>query len=151
MHKLRFGQMLLEMVLAIAITGMVMVAVAQITTQGLAGSNFSKSRTEANLYATEVVEWMRNRRDTDPLFFTTYYPAVSADYCFSDKPIAVPIPTGICGNPITGTQFFRNVKLTRKNVATSGKQVEVSVVVSWKEGSSTADHKVTQVVNLAQY
>jgi hypothetical protein len=150
MKNLRLGQMLLEMVLAIAITGMVLVAVANITTQGLAGSNFSKSRTEANGYATELIEWMRKERDTPSSSFWSKEPLVvgsSANYCFIS--LSWPAGTGVCTLPISGTPYYRNVTL--KNVDSAGKQMEIQVVVTWKEGTSNNDHKVTQVVNLAQY
>ncbi|KKU02965.1 MAG: hypothetical protein UX52_C0007G0004 [Candidatus Amesbacteria bacterium GW2011_GWA1_46_35] len=58
------GQMLLEVVLALAIVTIVMVALVQLSTRSIKNSDFSRYQAEATSYASQAMEWIRADRNT---------------------------------------------------------------------------------------
>lgn len=152
MSGLHKGQMLVEMLLAIAISGIALVAVSQVTTRALSNTSFSRNRTLANAYVTEAMEWIRG-------YYKAEAVAMGAGGAYCLRTLTWPPTAGACVKTSCANQvdanctFFRDVYFTPRDVG-NVKQEEVKVVVSWKEGSSTTGsfyHTAQQVVNLSVY
>ncbi|KKU68341.1 MAG: Tfp pilus assembly protein pilV [Candidatus Amesbacteria bacterium GW2011_GWA1_47_20] len=126
---MRTGQMLVEVLLAIAVAALVLVGMAQLSTRSLTTSNFSRSKSQADVYAQEAVEMIRTERTTKGWsdFFTSY----SCD---------------TLDGTLTGG-FTRNATCTK--VSGIPEKVTVTVTVSWAEAGKTFNS--TQTTELNQY
>ena len=65
LKKTLSGQSLFEVVLALAISTIILVAVVSLVTVAVRNSSFSKNKTLAGRHAQEVQEWLRGERDGD--------------------------------------------------------------------------------------
>lgn len=142
------GQSLFELVVAIAISALIIVAIVSLTTNSIQNSNFSKNKALAATYAQQATEWLRGQRDTDPtIFFTT---ATTPAWCLQNlssgftTPAVNPVTD--CTGKIPGTPFNRWVTFTQ-NLQGGKMVVEADVVVSWID--SQGMHEVISATNLA--
>ena len=121
--------MLVEVLLAIAVAALVLVGLAQLSTRSLTTSNFSRSKSQADVYAQEAVEVIRNERNARGWsdFFTNY----SCD---------------TLDGALTGG-FTRNATCTK--VTGSPETVAVTVIVTWAEAGKAFTAR--QETNLNQY
>jgi Tfp pilus assembly protein PilV len=129
------GQSLFEVVVAIAISALIIVALVSVTSNSIQNSSFSKNKSLASTYADQASEWLRGQRDADIRSFVAKATVSSpSGYCLSDLSFttAVPDPVHDCLVTIPGTIFTRWVNL---NVDTeSGKDViTADVTVSWTD------------------
>lgn len=118
------GQILVEMLLAFAIMALVLVAMTGIATKSLSNSNFSRSKSQANAYATEGVEWIKGQEKTNGIDFLV---GKSGTYCINTLDWNT---TGSCVNQITGTGFSREV-----NISGTLPQITLVVTVKWTESN----------------
>lgn len=65
MQKNKFGQSLFELVVAIGIVGLVLVAIVSVATISVRNTTFSKEQSLASRYTQQAMEWLRGQRDTD--------------------------------------------------------------------------------------
>lgn len=139
------GQSLFELVVAIAVSAMVITAVTSLASNSIRNSTFSKNKSLAATYAQQATEWLRGQRDNDINTFVAH--AVTPTWCLSDLNWNTP---GNCGadQVITGTLFSRQATFT---VTTqNGKDViEADVIVSWSD--SQGMHEVTSATNLVDW
>lgn len=62
-HKnLLSGQVLIELLLAFAVSSVALVSMAQVATKSVGNANYAKNRSEANKHAVEAIEWIRLQR-----------------------------------------------------------------------------------------
>ncbi len=125
--RLRSGQMLVEIVLAIAVAALVLVGLAQLSTRSLNTSDFSRSKSQADAYAQGSGEWIRNQRSS--LGWTAFY--------------ASPVCGPSCGD--LGNGYTRNAAFTKD--AGPPEKVTVTVTVSWVGSGKTFNVKQTAVFN----
>lgn len=132
------GQSLFELVVAIAISALIIVVIVSLVTNSLRNATFSKHNAQAVSYASEAVEWLRSQRDTNIDTFLTN--AGGLIWCFPDLTWN---HAGSCGtgDVISDTPFVREGHF--KIDTSSGKTVvNVDIVVTWSE-SSKSIHEVT--------
>ncbi len=127
------GQSLFEMVLAIAIMTMIIVAVVILASNAIRNSTFSKNKTLSSRYSQEAIEWLRGERDTNWTDFYEY--ALQGDFCLQ----TLGWDPGACGNlqVIPGTSIVRGMTLS-VNGAT---QVEAEVKVYWEDSQGIHETK----------
>ncbi len=137
--KFKIGQVLIELLLAFAVSSVALVGMAQIATKSVSNATYSKTRSEANKYAVQAIEYIRNTKNT--LGWATFA-LITGDKCMSQLSLAT---SGTCGTTtITGTNFIRYA--TFDNVAG---QKTVTVTVSWPEQAGS--QKSVQTIIFKQY
>lgn len=146
--NLQKGQSLFELVVAIAISALIIVAIVSLTTNSIQNSNFSKNKALASTYAQEATEWLRGQRDKDVNAFIIHVEI--RDWCLSD--ISTDLKgwskSRVCSSTdlIDGTPFTRQATFSITNQ--NGKNVvEADVSVSWTDSQGV--HEVKSVTNLA--
>lgn len=146
MTNLEKGQSLFELVVAIAISALIIVAIVSLTTNSIQISNFSKNKALAATYAQQATEWLRGQRDGDPTTF--FAKATTPAWCLQNLVLTTPAanPSTDCTGKITGTIFNRWVTFT-ENVQGGKMVVEADVVVSWTDSQGV--HEVINATNLA--
>lgn len=133
-----------ELVVAIAISALIIVAIASLVTNSIRNANFSRDNALATSYAQNTIEWLRVQRDSD---ITAFMQKVSLNdpapttYCFVD--LNWDISTA-CGDAqvIQNTPFKREGVFTLTTDSGTGKTIiQTDISVSWQDGTQL--HEVT--------
>lgn len=144
MKNLQSGQSLFELVVAIAISALVIVAIVSLVTNALRSATFSKNNAAANALASQAVEWLRSERDNDISVFLTN--ASTPYWCFANLDWTTP---GICavGNQINSL-FTREGNFQIATV--SGKTIIQSTIkVTWTD--SQGDHEINNSTDFTDW
>jgi len=150
--KIQSGQSLFEVVVALAISALVIVALVSLATNSIRTSIYSKNNSLATTYANQAIEWLRGERDRNMVNFNTqaYRFRSNIFKCFNSQPLAWPTGTGaapVCptsgtGSTISGTPFVRQLKFIITMTPAPVKTIyEADVTVSWTD--SQGKHTVT--------
>lgn len=133
----RSGQSLFELVVAVVVVGIILVALVGLVTKSISNATFSRNKTLATRYVQDAMEWMRVERDTDWEIFRDRIPVVTQTFCMQN----LTWTAGECNldDYISGTFFVREVVLTREN----DNEVDAAVVVSWKGPSGMHESRAT--------
>ncbi len=126
------GQSLFELVVAIAVSALIIVAMVSLTTNSIRNSSYSRNKTQAVTFSQQAVEWLRGERDNDTEDFI--YHSITPAWCLPSLEWSIPAsnPVADCTAKISGTVFSRWV--TFDTTLQSGKTVvEASVVVTWSD------------------
>jgi hypothetical protein len=138
------GQSLFELIFAITIAAIVMVAMVSVASISVRNATTSRNKALANRYVNEVDAWLKNEREqhtwTD--FKAEMLPADPAHLCLIN--LSIPSTPGNCASNqfITGTIYLRNLDIAGID---SGKGLEFTTTVSWKEGNLN-ESVITQTV-----
>lgn len=128
------GVTLLEVMFATAAVSLVLVAVLSTIIRSLQNSRSSLEQAKATQYSREVLEWLRQERDSNGwIVFAENMPesGTSQIYCLSAVPNGLPALTSQQGNceenqKIANTIYTRELTLSRS----SSGQVEAEVIVT---------------------
>lgn len=137
------GQSLFEVLAAVAVIGVALVALISLSTRSVSTGSFARNKNLASRYTQEAYEWIRLERDTD---WSLLYARAGSTYCINNLNWSSP---GSCGGYIrdatTGanTIFQREVSLTAIDVA----ELEVDIVTSWRSGGSTHSSRSTTILS----
>lgn len=139
------GQSLFELVVAIAISALIIVAIVALVSNSVRNATFSRNNAQAASYAQQTTEWLRSQRDTDISTFiiNTETPV----YCF---PVLSWTVAGTCtvDKTISGTPFYREGHFTPTLVG--GKTViEANIIVSWTDAQGL--HSVTSSTSFTDW
>lgn len=69
MKKYNSGQSLIEVVIAISVIAIGILAIAKVTTKSISNTTFARNKALATKYAQESMEEVRNLRDSQPATF----------------------------------------------------------------------------------
>lgn len=132
------GQLFLEILMAIAVVGVILIAVVGLVTQTVSNTSFSENKSLGNHYTQEAVEWIRGQRDGDWSVFYARAGVSGTTFCFNDLHW---VNGGVCAlnEMIIDTPFYREVTLT----SLGANAVEVLVVTRWSDGSGDHEARVT--------
>jgi len=134
-NLLNSGQSLIELLVALTLIMLVVVAVVGLAAVSIKTSYFAKRETAAKRYAEEAMEWLREQKKSN---WTDFLFAKSGNtYCFNSSPIDG--WSSNCGATLDGI-YKREVTLSR-----SSDNVTVTVVVSWSDSSGTHETKLVSV------
>ncbi len=127
MTKKESGQSLVEILAALGVVILVILALVVIATASIRNATFAKNQSLANKYAQEAIERARELRDrnTDKFFDTSS--AAYAD-CIAPPPIVSP--------------FLLTRTCTLEGVP-GNEKMTVEVVVSWTDGKGEHQSKLT--------
>lgn len=128
MKEAKNGQSLLEVLVALGVAVLVVLALVGATTIAIRNASFARSQAQATKYAQETMEWLRAERDNDWLDFSE---KAGVTYCLSELNWNSPIP---CSVFALGDTFKREVVLTTD---LEGDKIEAKVTVSWREQRKT--------------
>ncbi len=137
------GQSMVEMVVAIGMVALVLVAIVSGISLSVRNSRFSKNKALATRYAQEAVESFRSYRDEvgwDPFLDEVLSGGESSTYCLPTIPgsiVDIAGSLGMCSgekivNTAGDTEFVREVVVTDNTG-----MVEIEAEISWTEGSKT--------------
>jgi len=135
MVKVKLGQSLFEVVVAIGVAAVIVVALVSLVTRSIRNATFSKNKSLAASYAQEASEWLRGERDNNLIVFLQKS-ATGLTYCLPTADW--PVSAGGCGsaNFIQDTQFLRSVTFSRTWVVVNGSNKDIitaDIRVSWNE------------------
>ncbi|KKS95519.1 MAG: hypothetical protein UV71_C0006G0018 [Microgenomates group bacterium GW2011_GWC1_43_13] len=129
------GQSLFELVVAIAISALIVVAMVSLATNSIKNSQFSKNKALASSYAQQATEWLRGERDSDFVAFKnnvelSMYPSKR---CLNNLVWTI----NQCGSEIMdGTPFKREVIFKYSDGDTV---INADITVSWTDSGGTHD------------
>lgn len=139
------GQSLFEVVVALAISAIIIVSLVALVSSAIRNATFSKNKTLAARYAQEATEWLRGQRDSDPALF--FERAASGTYCMASLSW-----DGGCGesDKISDTSFERKITFEEPPDSTVEKKVlQADIVVTWSD--SQGDHEVRSVTDFTDW
>lgn len=150
------GQSLFEVIVALTVVSFIMVGLIQVATLSIRNSTFSKSKSQANGYASQLTEWLRGERDTSWITFESR--GATETWCFNSLSLGW-TNKGVCqtNEVIPGTIFRRQATLTCyqagavvlcDGVGVNTDTVNVDIKIIWTDGQG--DHSVdvtTQLTN----
>jgi len=147
------GQSLYELVVAIAISALIAMAVVSVATSSIQNSTYSKNQSLASSYAQEGTEWLRGQRDANIDNFLSKAPTSGNTnyYCLDTTDTTTWNNTGHCGSSevIANTSFLRELKFTTTTTVSGKTQIEADVTVSWTDAKGT--HTVTNATNFSDW
>lgn len=123
------GQSMFEVLLALFIITMIIVAVVVLSTKSIANSLFSRSKTQASRYSQEAIEWLRHERENNSAAFGVV--TNTGTYCLTALNFS---NTGTCAanELITDTIFKREVNFST-NLVASKTIIIATVITSWQD------------------
>jgi Tfp pilus assembly protein PilV len=137
------GQSLFEMIIAVLIVSLVMIALVSLSTKNLALTTFSRNKTLANRHSQEALEWVRGERDKDWTAFVARSTAGGTTWCVATLTWG---SQGACGSsnviPNSTTPFLRSMTL-RTSAANT---IDVTVVTTWTDGSGVHESRASTVL-----
>lgn len=128
------GQSLIEVLTALAVVLLVIIALIRATTIAIKSSDFSKTQALATVYTQEAMEWIRAERDKGWDNISDQTPVNSL--CLNELSWL----GGSC-DYILADRFKREVSLA--NVGGEGNKIEVKVVVSWQDAGGDHQSQLT--------
>lgn len=147
MKNLEKGQSLFELVVAIAVSALIIVAVVSLTTNAIRSANFSKNNAIANSLAQDAVEWLRTQRDSDPTTFFTN--SDTQFWCFMN--LDWNSPGGCSSDALIANLFIREAQFT-PDVSGGKSVVHVTVTVYWSDTGATSGTQGThEVINTTDF
>ena len=134
--NLQKGQSMFELVVAIAICALIIVAIVSLTTNSIRNSSYSKNKALAATYAQQATEWLRGQRDSNINTFIGI--ATTPAWCLQELDFTQPAinPAVNCTEKIMDTPFVRWVSF---NTSLQGGKtvVEADITVSWVDSQGT--------------
>jgi Tfp pilus assembly protein PilV len=145
------GQSLFEIVLALAIATLIVVALVGLTSSVIRNTTFSKNKTLATRHAQEATEWLRGERDAD--FDAFFVWATTPLWCLKSLSwTEATVGSCTAGAEIGDTIFKREVAFVQSTVLVDGlpkNVVETDVKVYWTDAQGI--HEVRSVTNFTDW
>jgi|WetSurSiteA1Bulk_404760.scaffolds.fasta_scaffold00731_2 Tfp pilus assembly protein PilV len=145
------GQSLFEVVVAISVITLIIVAMIILTTTSIRNNSYSRNKTVASRYSQEAIEWLRGQRDASWPTFYGKTSTIPRYYCFKVSPLTPTWPSaGLCGDSDyinSNTIFKRQLTLTRDPL--NGDFIIADVAVSWTDGQG--EHKAESVTYFSDW
>ncbi|MFZ3130893.1 MAG: hypothetical protein WA125_07290 [Desulfosporosinus sp.] len=143
---LQKGQSLFEVVVASAITALIITAIVSLASNSIQNSSFSRDKTLAANYVQQTNEWLRQERDKDAKNFIAK--AAIPTWCFTTLSWTRPSACGAT-EYISGTKFVRQSSFTISVV--DGKNlVQIDTVVSWRDSKGLRQVKSSTNLSVLQ-
>lgn len=121
MEEFEKGQSMFEVIFAIGIAAIVLVALVSVSTASLRNSTFANANSQASKLAQECIEHVRELRDTN------WATLPSGNYS-----------GGLCGND---SYFTRSAQITK-----AADSADVLVIVEWTDGTGVHQVRVDTIL-----
>lgn len=119
------GQTLFELIVALAVTVLIVTGIVRIVTLSVRNAIFAKNQAEATRYSQESLEWMREERDKD---WDAFLQRSDTVWCLKNLSWEKGSPCA-SGDQIQGSIFTREATLT----STVAESIQVLVSVRWSD------------------
>lgn len=133
-RKITSGQSMFEVVLALFIITMIIIAVVILSTSSVSNALSSRRNTQAVKYTQEAIEWLRKEKIADISQFMVY--ANTTSYCLNSNPPNFS-NTGTCqSSELIESTFKRDLSFSKSTILVSGENkviVSATVVTSWTD------------------
>jgi len=132
--------------MAVFITAVTLVALLSLVGSSVSNSTFSRDRSEAVRYTTEVSEWIRTERDTDWNLLASRASATGSTYCVSSLSWDI---QNVCRDIdlIANTKFTRELTLFY-DAGSDPNLIEASIITRWSDsGGAHESRTVSQYTN----
>ncbi len=141
------GQSLFEVVVAIAISALIIVAIVSLTSNSIQNSSYSKDKTLAATYVQQATEWLRSQRDNDTNTFIEH--VTTPTWCLNNiSAVSAWNHPGSCnGEYIVGTHFTREATFNVTLQPNGKNLIEANVTVKWTDTKGI--HEVTSATNFS--
>ena len=129
------AQTIVELLVALGIASLVIIAIVTAAVTSLANVTFSRKQGEATRLARETMEWLRQERDQD---WNTLFVRSGKIWCLTTLSWS---KNGACAeaDKIAGTDLSREVRL----VTISETVVETTVVVFWVDSKGRHEARLS--------
>ena len=136
------GQSLFEVLVAIGVSTLIVVAIVSLVTNSIRNTTLSKNKTLAARYAQDATEWLRGQRDAD---IDDFKSKATGTYCFNTLSWG---NHDTCQADMTGTVLRREGSF---DISQPGGKtiIEADVKVYWDDAQGT--HEVRSVTNFADW
>jgi type II secretory pathway pseudopilin PulG len=158
LKKYQSGQTIVEAIVALVIILLIITAIAVVIVNGLYNSSFVKNQNEANKYAQQGIETVRNLQQNNLTLFEGYASSLGA-YCI-DESTGMLYTVGCQGDSVnTGREYNRTVLFTPndpkcENSNPLTRALKVTVNVKWSSSkcpdTNTFCHK-SQLITCMPY
>lgn len=141
--KFKKGQSLFEIIVAISVVSIGMLAVVGLIRTSVSDSDLSKNQNLANRYTQEALEWLRDQRDTNWTTFVSFGSDSGTVYCLNNLNFD---NANACGSSefISGTIFIRELNFVYD--LTNPNKTTLEVVTKWNDQSGEHDARSTLVL-----
>lgn len=136
------GQSLIEVLSALAVVLLVIIALIRATTTSMKGSDFAKTQSSATSYGQEAIEWIRAERDKSWDNLSNNM----GTHCLKSSPIESWPGQGVCGDDdyLEGTKFKREATLTTVTKTDPPvTEIQAEVKVKWLDASGEHQSSLT--------
>jgi Tfp pilus assembly protein PilV len=140
------GQSIFEVILALGLISLIIVAIVAMAGISIKNSSFSRNTTLATRYSEEALEWLRGQRDDNWDVF--YSKALNLKWCLPTL-TWLDAEIGACGeeDQITGTSLSREVNFSFNPLEPSS--VETTVKMYWIDAGGY--HEVSSVTSFSDW
>ncbi len=147
------GQSLFEIVVALAVSTLIIVAIVALASTSIRNSSYSRNNTVATRYAQQTMEWLRSERDIN---WNDFYAVASAtpSWCMTELDWTISNAKPNCSDNefIPDTFFYREVVFTAGTIDVSGvpkQYVDAFVKVYWVD--SQGEHQVSSTTRFSDW
>lgn len=136
MTKDEKGQSLFEVLLALAVAALIIIAIVALATTSIRNARFSRNQSLTTRYAQEAIEWLRGQRDED---WDTFAPrALTPLWCLKSLSWTDTVVGG-CGSSdfISDTIFKREISFTILDAS----KIDTEVKVYWEDAQGLHETK----------
>ena len=138
------GQSLFELIVAIAISALIVVAVVSLAVNSIKNSNFSKNKALASSYAQQATEWLRGERDSNFAAFRAHVEDSTENTRCLNNLVWTINPCGTV--TMDGTPFKREVVF---RFSDSDTVIKAEITVSWTDSGGL--HEVKSSTNFSDW
>jgi Tfp pilus assembly protein PilV len=144
MNNLQKGQSLFEVMVAVAISALIITAVVGLASTSIQNSSYSRDRNLASNYVQELNEWFRSQRDSDIITLRINV-VKSPIWCFVKTSWEKFTACGAT-DYVEGTKFIRQSTLNME-VVNNKDLLEITTTVSWQDSKGL--HQVSSSTDLS--
>ncbi len=145
MQKTQRGQTLIEAMVALVVILMILTAISIVIVNGLYNSRFIKNQNEANKYAQQGIELVRNIQKNDLNTFKTFESSIAPYLCIDEANSTLTSTNCSDTGVNTGTSYNRTIEFSPPGGECDSTDLKVTVTVRWSStkcpASTTFCHK----------
>lgn len=149
-NKLNIGQSLFELVVAIGVSALIIVAIVSLVTNAIRSATFSRNNAIGTSLGDDAVEWLRTQRDTDIVGFLANTSA-SPIYCF--QALDWNTPSACTSSDLIENLYTRQGTFSTETI--SGKTVvHATITVSWTDrgvAGTAGSHVITNKTDFTDW
>ncbi len=132
------GQTLVELVIVLAVVGLVITGVVSIAAVSVRNARFAKDQATAARFTQEAIEWIRQQRDSS---WSGFAARAGRTYCMDQLYWNIVNPC-TAGQVIPNTAFTRSANL----ISLDASSVSVDVTVAWTDARGSHQSRMSTIL-----